>query len=80
LSNSIGRLGADGKRMPRDKPGMFIFNNCKKFEELIPIMPRDEDNPDDVDTDSEDHMGDEARYMVLSQGSMATSGTTHGNN
>jgi hypothetical protein len=28
-------------------------------------MPRSEKNPDDVDTNSEDHIGDETRYRVL---------------
>ena len=29
------------------------------------IIERDDKNPDDVDTDSEDHIADETRYMVL---------------
>lgn len=49
----------------REKPGMFAFENCGFFEELFPILPRDEDDQDDVDTESEDHIGDEVRYKVL---------------
>jgi hypothetical protein len=78
LDNALPKTNAAGIRIPREKPGMFIFNTCKKFEELIPILPRSEDEPDDVDTDAEDHIGDEARYMVLSQGTLAQSGKTTG--
>lgn len=51
---------------PREKPGLFVFSTCAMFIDLFPILPRDEDDQDDVDTDSEDHIGDEVRYMVLS--------------
>jgi len=51
----------------RENPGMFIFDECKYFVDLVPSLPRDEVDQDDVDTESEDHMGDEARYFVLDQ-------------
>lgn len=49
----------------RENPGMFIFRNCTNFVRLVPYLPRDETNPDDVDTEAEDHIGDEARYRCL---------------
>lgn len=49
----------------REKPGLFVFDHCTMFTELFPTLPRDEKDPDDVDTDSEDHIGDETRYRVL---------------
>lgn len=48
-----------------DKPGLYVFENCRAFIALFPNLPRDEDDPDDVDTESEDHVGDETRYEVL---------------
>lgn len=69
--------GADVK-LPRDRPGLFAFNTCTYFLDLFPSLPRDEDDPDDVDTDSEDHIGDEVRYRVLSSGSGAKGGRTTG--
>lgn len=51
--------------MPRENPGLFVWDTCRFFIELFPILPRDEDDPDDVDTDAEDHIGDETRYRVL---------------
>lgn len=49
----------------RETPGMFIFSTCKNTIALFPSLPRDEDDLDDVDTDAEDHIGDEMRYMAL---------------
>ena len=69
-----------GKRvlLPREKPGLFIFNTCPHFIELFPILPRSEKDPDDVDTDAEDHIADEARYRVLSTNIGAKGARTKG--
>lgn len=64
--------------VPRDNPGLFVFDNCKWFIAQIPVLPRDEDDMDDVDTEAEDHIADEARYRVLASGLGARSGTTSG--
>ncbi len=45
-------------------PGLYVMNNCEAFIETVPSIARDENKPDDVDTTSEDHIYDEARYMV----------------
>jgi hypothetical protein len=31
----------------------------------VPVLPRDERNPEDVDTDAEDHEGDATRYRLV---------------
>jgi hypothetical protein len=49
---------------PMEKPGLFVFNTCRHFLRTVPGLPRDKDDPDDVDTASEDHIGDEIRYRV----------------
>jgi len=64
--------------IPREKPGLFVFDCCKMFIDLFPNLPRDEIDQDDVDTESEDHIGDEARYHVLSLGLGARGGRTKG--
>ncbi len=64
--------------VPREKPGLFVFDCCKMFIELVPNLPRDEDDMDDVDTEAEDHIGDEVRYHVLSLGLGARGGRTKG--
>ncbi len=65
-------------RVPREKPGMFVFEDCKHFLELFPILPRDEEDPDDVDTDAEDHIGDEVRYEILDKALGGKAGRTKG--
>lgn len=65
-------------RLPREKPGLFVFNTCTHFIDLVPVLPRDEEDQDDVDTTAEDHIGDEARYRVLSMNTRAKSGKTKG--
>lgn len=64
---------------PREFPGLFIFRNCQDgFLRTVPIIPRDIKDLDDVDTDAEDHVADESRYVILSFGDRFVSGTTTG--
>lgn len=53
---------------PREKPGVFFLDLCTDCINLLPVLPRDEKKPDDIDTDAEDHIADEIRYMILSIG------------
>lgn len=46
-------------------PGIYFFRTCKGCIKTLPPLPRDEDKPDDVDTDAEDHLYDSVRYRVL---------------
>lgn len=45
--------------------GLVIMENCRAWIGTVPDLPRDETDPDDVDTTAEDHVYDETRYMVL---------------
>ena len=51
----------------RDGPGMFVFETCRQFIRTVPALPRDAKKPDDVDSEAEDHIGDETRYRVLAK-------------
>lgn len=55
-----------------EHPGMWIFNTCAQFRITVPGLPRDDKDPDDVDSDAEDHIGDETRYEVLRKPLTAT--------
>lgn len=46
-------------------PRLFVFSPCRQFIRTVPPLPRDPVDMDDVDTDSEDHVGDETRYQLL---------------
>lgn len=47
-------------------PALYFMDVCRSALSTLPVLPRDPDNMDDVDTDSEDHIYDEVRYKVLS--------------
>lgn len=49
---------------PREEPGLFVLERCHQFIETVPSLPRDEKDPDDVNTNAEDHIADETRYRV----------------
>lgn len=46
-------------------PGLYIFDCCRASISTLPVLPRDPNKPEDVDTTSEDHVYDEVRYRVL---------------
>jgi hypothetical protein len=48
----------------REVPGLFICSNNTHWLRCVPVLPRDEKDIDDVDDESEDHNGDETRYML----------------
>jgi len=62
----------------REYAGLFIFDTCHDFIKLVDTIPRDKNNPDDIDTKAEDHIFDEARYFILSTATGARSGKTVG--
>lgn len=53
-----------GLVFPMERPGLFVFDTCRQFLRTMPVLPRSERDPDDVDTDAEDHIADEMRYRV----------------
>jgi len=50
---------------PREKPGFFLFNGRNThWLRTVPTLARDDKNTDDADTNAEDHIYDETRYML----------------
>ena len=50
--------------------GLWAFETCLDFARTIPVLQSDKLKPDDVDSDGEDHIGDETRYALMSTGSI----------
>lgn len=48
-------------------PMMYIFDTCKAFIRTIPTLMYDDKKPEDIDTDLEDHVADEVRYMCMNR-------------
>lgn len=54
-------VGEDGK------PMLYFFSTCTHTIRTIPMLQHDPSKAEDVDTDSEDHAGDETRYACMSR-------------
>ena len=48
-------------------PLLYFTENCRSMIDILPTTPRDENNWEDVDTDSEDHPPDALRYGCMSR-------------
>lgn len=48
-------------------PRMYVFDNCKAFIRTIPLLQFDRRRPEDLDTEGEDHVADEWRYLCMSR-------------
>lgn len=46
-------------------PGLYVMDHCTSTISVFPVVPRDELDIEDVDTESEDHVYDEIRYRCL---------------
>ena len=47
------------------RPGFYVMRRNVEWVDLVPTLPTDPKNPDDIDTDAEDHLYDGTRYAVL---------------
>lgn len=56
------RLRGDGQT-----PMLYVFDTCKDFIRTVPVLQHDEAKPEDLDTEAEDHVADEARYACMSR-------------
>jgi hypothetical protein len=57
------RLQFDEQGYPR----MYVFDNCRAFIRTVPLMQFDSSRPEDLDTEAEDHIADEWRYLCMSR-------------
>ena len=57
------RLQFDEEGYPR----MYVFDTCKAFIRTIPLLEYDDHKVEDLDTEGEDHVADEWRYMCMSR-------------
>lgn len=70
---------ADNKRLPgweqvrqrlvgQDSlPMLYAAHECEDFWRTMPTLQHDEKDPEDLDTDGEDHIADEVRYACMSR-------------
>lgn len=48
-----------------ESPGLWVTELCTQFIRTVPTLPRSSSDPDDVNSDAEDHPADESRYQVM---------------
>lgn len=54
-------VGIDGR------PMLYFLDCCEDSIRTIPVLQHDDTDPEDVDTEAEDHAYDETRYAVMSR-------------
>ena len=47
------------------QPRFYVFNTCKEFIRTVPTLMHDDRNVEDLDTEGEDHIADEWRYVCM---------------
>jgi hypothetical protein len=50
-----------------NEPTIKFFSNCRNLIRTLPLLPLDKNNPEDVDTNAEDHSYDALRYGCMSR-------------
>ena len=48
-------------------PLLVVFSTCRHTIRTVPMMQHDPDRPEDLQTDSDDHVVDEVRYACMSR-------------
>jgi hypothetical protein len=57
----------DEDDVPVGPPMLFLFQTCVHTIRTIPALQHDDHRPEDVNSDGEDHAGDETRYACMSR-------------
>ncbi len=72
LGNGLGAMGGWDQLRSRMRgedgvPMLYVSETCRDFIRTIPALQHDPDKAEDLDTDAEDHVADEARYGTMSR-------------
>jgi hypothetical protein len=79
LANGVAWRRADNKRVPGwaemrrrlqgvgGRPLLYFLSTCDDSIRTIPVLQIDETDPEDLDTEGEDHAADETRYACMSR-------------
>lgn len=72
---------SEGETPTFGEPMIYFLANCEHTIRTIPALQHDENKPEDVDTEGEDHAPDETRYACMSwpwvQGETRAAGITY---
>ena len=63
-----GKLEVHKRLAVKDnQPGIRVFKTCRNLIRTLGMLPTDDKNPEDVDTNAEDHAYDALRYGCMSR-------------
>lgn len=54
-------------RGDEDGPMLYVMDTCRDFIRTVPVLQHDAKRAEDLDTEGEDHIADEARYGCMSR-------------
>lgn len=57
----------EGQETLIDVPMLYAAHECEDFWRTMPTLQHSEKDPEDLDTDGEDHIADEVRYACMSR-------------
>lgn len=57
----------EGQEKLVNVPMLYVAHECEDFWRTVPTLQHDEKDPEDLDTDGEDHIADELRYACMSR-------------
>lgn len=60
-------IGEDYGEPYGKRPMAYVFSTCRGFIRTVPVLQHDPNRPEDIDTNSEDHVADETRYAFMSR-------------
>ena len=66
LRKALGNI-EDPMTKERSVPMLYFLESCEASIRTIPTLQHNEDKMEDLDTEGEDHAGDETRYAVMSR-------------
>jgi hypothetical protein len=61
------RVRRDSEGKPVELPMLVVYRCCKHFTRTVPLLVYNLDNPEDVDTELEDHAYDDTSFIVLAR-------------
>ena len=47
------------------RPWLYVFRSCRDFVRTLPVLQYSRLSPEDVDSEGEDHIADETRYLCM---------------
>ena len=56
-----GTAGSEGE------PLLYVFDTCRDLIRTLPALQHDKHNPEDVDSEMEDHAPDTLRYLCMTR-------------